>query len=211
MSHLSRDELLQAVEGGDGRLEHLQSCALCRQEVEALASVLRNVAAVDVPEPSPLFWERFSARVSQGVGQESLGDAGTGARQRSRAGWQDGLLQTRPWRVVVPALVGLAIVVVMVIRSDRPGPAAVTSRQPAATAPLTQVPSGEEAGTPADEESWLVFSALATEADPAGSAFSSPAPGVAEGAVLELTDEERGELVRLLKVELAQPRVRGRG
>ena len=104
-----------------------------------------------------------------------------------------------------------AIAVVMVIRSDRPGPGAVPSPQPAATAPLAAVVSVEEAGTPADEESWRVFAALATEADPAGSAFSSPAPGVAEGAVLEMTDEERGELVRLLESELAQPRVRSRG
>ncbi len=214
MNHLSRDELLDAVEGGGGRREHLESCAGCRQEVEALAGVLNDVAATDVPEPSPLFWEHFSARVSEAVRLEppAPGLPRSGALWRAAA---DRLRHARMlpgWRLAVPAVGVLAIVAVLVVRLDRPDlPEPMASREPATSPAPLQPVSADQAGTPADEESWLVFSALATEADPAGSAFSSLAPGVAEGAVLEMTDEERGELVRLLKVELAQPRVRGRG
>ncbi len=214
MNHLSRDELLDAVEGGDGRREHLESCAWCRQEVEALAGVLKDVAATDMPEPSPLFWEHFSARVSEAVRHEpsAPGLPRRGAPWRAAANRLRHARLSPGWRLAVAAVGVLAIVAALAVRLDRPdSPASVASREPATSPAPSQWVSADETGTPADEESWLVFSALATEADPAGSSFSSPAPGVADGAVLEMTDEERGELVRLLTAELARPRARSRG
>ena len=72
MSHLSRDERLLALDGAlDGtRQAHLASCPACRTDVETLGGVLARVRAVDVPEPSPLFWDHLAARVGDAIARE---------------------------------------------------------------------------------------------------------------------------------------------
>ena len=72
MSHLSRDERLLALEGGleAPRQAHLASCRSCRTDVDALGRVLARVRAVDVPEPSPLFWDHLAARVGDAIARE---------------------------------------------------------------------------------------------------------------------------------------------
>ena len=72
MSHLSRDERLLAL-GRRARRRRASRTAMlpgCRAEVEALRGVLREVRAVDVPEPSPLFWDHLSARVGDAIARE---------------------------------------------------------------------------------------------------------------------------------------------
>jgi hypothetical protein len=212
MTHLSHDELLDAAEGRPGR-EHLEACASCRAEVEALAAVLREAASVVVPEPSPLFWEHFAARVRAGCSRNAPGSSATeapaspvGAKHEGGGRILDGW---RAWRVLVPVLV-LLLLVVAAGRFRAPVPARHdTSNRETVAAPVpTAVPVEETAG---DEESWQVFSALASEADPAGFGFGAPAPGVADDAVLQMSDEEQGELIRLLKAELARRDVRSEG
>ena len=72
MSHLSRDERLLALDGAlDGtRQAHLAGCPACRTDVETLGGVLARVRAVDVPEPSPLFWDHLAARVGDAIARE---------------------------------------------------------------------------------------------------------------------------------------------
>ena len=72
MSHLSRDERLLALDGAleATRQTHLASCAACRTDVETLGRVLARVRAVDVPEPSPLFWDHLAARVGDAIARE---------------------------------------------------------------------------------------------------------------------------------------------
>ena len=72
MSHLSRDERLLALDGAldATRQAHLASCAACRTDVETLGGVLARVRAVDVPEPSPLFWDHLAARVGDAIARE---------------------------------------------------------------------------------------------------------------------------------------------
>ena len=72
MSHLSRDERLLALDGAlDGtRQAHLAGCPACRTDVETLGRVLARVRAVDVPEPSPLFWDHLAARVGDAIARE---------------------------------------------------------------------------------------------------------------------------------------------
>jgi hypothetical protein len=74
MSHLSRDERLLAVDGAleASRAGHLAACGACHAEVEALRGVVARVRAVDVPEPSPLFWDHLAARVGEAIAQEPL-------------------------------------------------------------------------------------------------------------------------------------------
>jgi hypothetical protein len=71
--HLSGDEQLAALEGSldTTRVAHLQDCTVCRGDVDALAGVLKDVRSdAAVPEPSPLFWDHFSARVRRAVAAE---------------------------------------------------------------------------------------------------------------------------------------------
>ena len=90
MNHLTSDELIDAVEGTlePSRLEHLKVCAACAREVAELASVLQEARTVEMPEPSPLFWDHLTRRVRTAVAAEPL----------PSSGWRD-LLK---WPVMVP-------------------------------------------------------------------------------------------------------------
>ncbi len=89
MKHLSHDELLDAAEGHGGGREHVDACTACRAEVEALAAALREAKSVDVPEPSPLFWEHLAARVREGC------EAGAGTARSTDL--EVGGYRTRAW------------------------------------------------------------------------------------------------------------------
>src|SRR5262245_1608186 len=75
MQHLSGDALVDLVEGlvSEADVPHLASCDRCRDQLAGLRA-MRTLAAekevVDVPEPSPLFWDHFSARVREAVASE---------------------------------------------------------------------------------------------------------------------------------------------
>src|SRR5262245_31587077 len=113
MRHLTKDQLLDVAEGTRpaSALAHLESCDSCRREVENLRLAMEAVASVDVPEPSPLFWEHFSHRLREAVAAEG----GVPAR-RSR--WTD-------WRVLVPAA-GFAALAVAAAITLTPAPAVYT-------------------------------------------------------------------------------------
>ncbi|HMJ87729.1 MAG TPA: hypothetical protein VK504_31355, partial [Vicinamibacterales bacterium] len=87
--HLQPDELIDLAEGtrAESSATHLAECAVCRLQLEELKAMLSTAADVDVPEPSPLFWDHFSARVRQAVDAE-------GAPRRSFWTWP---------RVLIPA------------------------------------------------------------------------------------------------------------
>jgi hypothetical protein len=72
MAHWSREELIDSLDQAPppARLAHLDACAHCRAERDALVAVLRDVSRVQVPEPSPLFWDRLSARVRESLADE---------------------------------------------------------------------------------------------------------------------------------------------
>ena len=65
MNHLSPEHLIDLAEGAaaESSAPHLQTCAECRRQLETLRGAMSEAAAVGVPEPSPLFWDRLSARV----------------------------------------------------------------------------------------------------------------------------------------------------
>jgi hypothetical protein len=74
MGHLKSDELIDLAEGT--RLEssapHLQRCGDCQRQLADLRAMMAAAAEVDVPEPSPLFWDHFSARVHEAVAAEDV-------------------------------------------------------------------------------------------------------------------------------------------
>ncbi len=129
-SHLDPEELIAAIDGDldPARQAHADACDTCRA---AIADVQRSIEtaqiAVDVPEPSPLFWDYFSARVR---------DATRGGRAPEEDRWW-----TAAWKPLLAG--GLAATVIWVVAgrpADRsPAPlvpstsAAVTDAAPAAS------------------------------------------------------------------------------
>src|SRR5438876_1043875 len=69
--HLTPEELLDLAEGtrSPSSAPHLASCEECRGQLAELRNVMTTLA-VDVPEPSPLFWDHLSSRVREAVAAE---------------------------------------------------------------------------------------------------------------------------------------------
>ena len=184
MTHLTSDELIDAVEGtvDEARQPHLDTCDVCRQEVADLASVLGEALAVAVPDPSPLFWEHLSQRVRTAIHAEppAAGEWGSWLR----------------WPVLAPiaalALIVLALAVSLPRQSD--------------IAPAVAINEPSEVTMDA---SFAVVADLVGDFDwdTAVSAGLTVAPGAADRVVLELTALEQQELTRLLQAELSRAKL----
>ena len=92
MKHLSQAEFVDLIESQSplpaARAQHAEECERCRTEAESLRA-MRLVASRDaMPEPSPLFWDHFSARVAEQV------------RNRTRPVCTSGRLEGEPLRDV---------------------------------------------------------------------------------------------------------------
>lgn len=193
MMHLTPGEFVDAAEGALGaeRLQHLDDCEACRRELSGLAHVIQDAREGPVPEPSPLFWEHFSARVRDAVRAEGP------SRMPPRPHWLRG-----PALVPLAACAALVLVVATLPRSGTrttaPAPLAVTTPA-SAPAPLP------EDSAAADVE-WRVLADLVgpLEWDTADAAGLAVSPGDAERAIWDLDDEERRELSRLIAGELAR-------
>ena len=57
--HLRPDELVDLAEGtrAESAAPHLAECAVCRLQLGDLKAMISAAAEVDVPEPSPFFWD----------------------------------------------------------------------------------------------------------------------------------------------------------
>lgn len=86
-NHLSPDECLSAADGTLDRVRrhHADDCETCRQQVDAARAFLAELSAADVPEPSPLFWDHFSARVRAATEDLAVGPVVPVARWRAWA------------------------------------------------------------------------------------------------------------------------------
>ena len=69
-THLEDDVLMDVLEGqaSAAAASHVAECAACAARVEEARAALADVAADEVPEPSPVFWTSFRARVRDGIG-----------------------------------------------------------------------------------------------------------------------------------------------
>lgn len=182
-THLTSDELVDAVEGtlADHRTAHLAGCDACTREVASLAAVLREASDLEMPEPSPLFWERLSDRVRTAIAAEPAPGGGVASWLR--------------WPVLAPigalALVVLALVVAVPVPTIGPEPQAAVVEDPVA-------------GVTLSDSGWSLVTEMVGELDweTASAAGLTVAPGDAERAVLELSLQEQQELRRLLTAEL---------
>lgn len=182
MTHLTSDELIDAVEGtlDTARQPHLDACNACRQQVADLGGVLGEALAVAVPEPSPLFWAHLSQRVRTAIDAEP----------QAAGGWRQWLR----WPVLAP-IAALAMIVMAL--------AVALPRQPANAVTVAGTTLPTEG---LRDEGFAVVADLVGEMDwdTAMSAGLAVTPGAADQAVLELTAAEQQELTRLLMAELTR-------
>jgi hypothetical protein len=203
MRHLSPEELVDLAEGARPSslaAPHLAGCESCRRQLADLVAMMASALALEMSEPSPLYWDHLSARVREAVAAE-------GAPPRR---WWLGLSS---WsRVALPlTAAALAVLVFGSVMTMRVGP----SRQDAAAA-LVSAGSPEVAvlDAPAlfaDDPTLSLVADLAAgmDWDAANDDGLTSGPGGAEGAVNQLSVDERLELHRLLKEELRKPGASG--
>jgi hypothetical protein len=189
MNHLSPDELIDAVEGtlDPARREHLATCEFCAREVANLASVLTEARQVDMPEPSPMFWDHFSARVRTAIDAEPMPAGGwtsLAGRSFSEGRW---------FRLPVLAPIAALALLVVALMTALP-------RESGPTQPQVKVATEANDITPADD-GWKLVADLVGDVD-WDSAGVAVQPGLADQAALDLSAQEQQELGRLLKAEL---------
>jgi hypothetical protein len=202
--HLNADELIDLAEGTrpEATAPHLTGCDRCREQLaqlRAVMSAMTHASPLEVPEPSPLFWDHLSQRVRAAVAAE----------RQPRVGWPHGAR----WRRLLLPLSGAAIaslVAALVVGSRLlapapPSPAAIYSvpAPPAASESASADRLGDAAAD-GDEPLTLVESLAEhldlDDADEAG----LTAANSAEHAVTHLSDDDLRELRRVLKEELAR-------
>ena len=185
--HLTTDEQVDALEHtlAPERAAHLDVCQMCRDDVARLRDTIRAARGVDVPEPSPLFWQHQATRISAMVAAESI------ERRRS------------PWTYAGWVGSGAAVVAagLLLMRTpSAPTPAtAVGSPAPRATASPADVRTRDAA----DERAWALVEDLGGEIDAdAVTVVLTPATGATDRALQDLDADEQAELVRVLQSEL---------
>jgi hypothetical protein len=197
--HLNPEELVDIAEGTrpEASAPHLARCEPCRAQLQDLRAMMSAAEDVDVPEPSPLFWDHLSSRVKKAVAAEA-------APRRSWLAalvWKRGLLD--PMLAVGAA--GLLIAVVLGSRATPPvakAPAAASSMALESAAPRELL--GDSAVD--NDASLALVASLTDDADLETAREAGLVPrGSAEHAVTHMSDAELRELRRLLTEELARP------
>ena len=194
MSHLSDVELIDLIDEvlPPERRHHLDECLACRAQAEALRTTMTRATDVDVPEPSPLFWDHFSARVHDAVAESEPAAPGWFSRP-TLTGGAAGALAT-------------AILVAVVWRSSAPVSHPLVT-PPSAPATVASLSSDNDTDTldPDADQAWALVRAVADEstaADDDDATELGVRPGTAERAIANLTSAERSEFVRLLEAEI---------
>jgi hypothetical protein len=190
MRHLSEEELIDLADGTrpESALPHVAECEACHRQMQDLRAAMAAAIEVEVPEPSPLFWDHLSARVRAAVASEKGSPAGT-------ATWLS-------WRLALPAGALAALVVAVLVGLRFP------SNRPADRPPEDVAGQPTDSGTfgpMADDPSLNLIADLAAELDldAAAEAGLTMRAGTVDGVVLEMSADERLELQRILKQEMA--------
>lgn len=180
--HLSHEELLALAEAPAlPDVPHLAACPRCRGEIVALRRVLADVRALDVPEPSPLFWDHLSERIHAAVVAAPIA-AREGVAWRRWLGWASPL--------------AAAVVLLLVVGLQRtPMGSASTS--------VTRVPV-TMAEDPVDADWQLLLDIVGDRGEVTGDDLLPlpPRPGAADLLIAELSGDEREALATLLREEL---------
>ena len=210
MTHFNDVELVNVIEHAlpESRARHLDECVACRTRVEDLRAALARVSEDEVPDPSPLFWDHFSARVRQALDEDEAE-----AHRPSWLRWVHDARLNLKWTataaLLAAALIGGALRVSAptpdertVIDSSAP---AVANGTAAANDPLEQESS--DFGPIESDGAWALVRTVADEVrwDDDVTAGLGERPGWAERAALDLSLAERHELAQLLQAETKRP------
>ena len=209
--HLTPEELIDSRERQlpYARQAHADSCAACRAKVAQLDEVLRDVQAVDVPEPSPLFWDHLSARIRDRVAHEpppALAADNPLARLRD---WLTGWSAAPRWAFAAVMLVlcaSLGWLGWSQFNRGRNTPV-TTASAPAAVVPAETTVAADTSVPPDDAEGeWGLMLQMAEDVswDDAEGSSLYVRPAAVDRALIELTAEERDRLLQLVQADLAQ-------
>ena len=193
MAHLTAEQMLDVAEGTRpaAAFAHLSTCAACQAQIEAITGTIAVAADVDVPEPSPLFWDHLSARIRDRVARAAAPDAS----------WWPAFAS--PWRMAISAAAAVVLVLAVGFAVRRPAPAPDST-----PAVIVQEPAIVDRPVTIDEDSALALLAeLSTDLDwdAASEAGLLPAQGSVDNVLVSLTGEERRELQRILEEALSAP------
>jgi hypothetical protein len=191
MNHLTDAEFVDLLDDrlAPARRQHAENCAACHSHAVALRATLERMVLDEVPEPSPLFWKHFSARVARAVASE-------GAPSRL-AGWLTPALRWSMAAAVLALLIGLSWPIVA-----PPAAPPVTSRT---TAPVGAADGPDDwLGELETDEAWAIVRAAADDLawEDVDAAGITVRPGSADHVAMAMTAEERTELARLVEDEL---------
>jgi len=187
MSHLSPEELLDIAEGARPASPHLAACEPCRRQLHELRAVMTSAAEVDVPEPSPLFWDHLSARVREAVAAEDL----------PTDGWFSS------WRVLVPIAALAAVVLIAVLAATHAQPAPSQTSTPSVARSAAADDRVLLADTASDNAPFAFVADLASQMQMDAAESAGLVPGdAADHAVSHLSDDELRTLAELIKAEM---------
>jgi hypothetical protein len=210
MTHLTEAEFVDLVDAtlapsrAAHLMAHLGACADCRAIAATMREALTRAANAEMPEPSPLFWEHFSARVHEGV-------QAVDAPESSR--WL-ALAPPLKWTVAGALLTLVLVAGVWVAVWQASAPASSRRTSVATTATVADAAAGSDDGrdtldaeSPESDAAWALVRAVADDVswDDAAADRLGVRPGSVEHAMATLTGAERSELVRLLQAETKQP------
>jgi hypothetical protein len=203
MTHLTDVEIVDFVEDAlaPARAAHLETCDGCRRRAQDARDALARALESDVPEPSPLYWERFSDRVRDGIRGTTPGAAGW--RQ-----WLDhaGLRWALSGALVLAVIAGAAWRVMAPTMSHPPASSQPAPPEASSAAPANGEATLDDVSVDADP-AWAVVRTLADDVpwSDAVDVGLAARPDAAERVADTLTSRERSELLRLLQAEIKQP------
>jgi hypothetical protein len=203
--HLTAIELVDVAEGrrAPDSVPHLAVCDRCRGQLDELQTVIALAATVDVPEPSPLFWDHFSSRVHDAIAADEAASA-SGVR------WWTG--RRMRWLVLVPtsavAVVALAVGL-LTPTQERSQPehraaqvGSVAESTPQAAAAARSADLLDDAAADGDPSLTLVGDLAAAMTWDAIAEAGLASDGSADHAVTHLSTDELRALERLLRHEM---------
>jgi hypothetical protein len=190
-THLSDAEFVDLLEAtlDPARAAHVEVCTACRAQEQNLRALLDDAASIEVPEPSPLFWEHMTARVREAVAADSPRPAWSGLR---------GLASM----ATAAALLIAAGAGTLMLRGSRS--ADMTQPNPASSISGVRDADLTTSIDPDSAAAWEVLTTAASdlEIEDANAAGMTPHAAALDHAVLSLSPAELTELGRLLQTEM---------
>ncbi len=192
--HVNAEDLVDIADGTrpEGSAPHLATCEPCRVQLRDLRAMIAEARAVDVPEPSPLFWAHLSSRVSEAVAADQ--DTPLNA-------W---LFFARLRRVHYGWFAAAAMLALLLGSRGRT-PVQVLAPPALSVAEVAVAPDLLSDVDPDGDASLTLVASLTDDVDLETAREAGLAPrGSAEHAVTHLSDNELRELRRLLNAELTR-------